>query len=122
MSDSTWATVQVGPAREKASLKISGSSPGTVSPASFSHSGRATIASRGSETPYTVFRSAEMCTRIVVSERWPMSVWPSMSLPAPARVSEPITRMLSGSPPLSGFFLTRCSISRPALMFPSSFL
>ena len=103
-------------------MNIAGSAPGTVSPASFSHSGRATIASRGSETPYTVFRSAEMCTRIVVSERSPMPVSPSMSLPAPARESEPITRMLSGSPSLSGCFLTRWSVSRPGLMFPSSLL
>ena len=44
-----------------------------------------------------------------------MPVSPSMSLPGPARESEPITRMLSGSPSLRRCFLTRWSSSRRRL-------
>ena len=65
--------------------------------------GARTIASRGRLTPYASFRSPEMCSRIVVSDRpgvsppmWP--VWPS-------RVSEPSSRMLSGL--LRGLLLHR---------------
>ena len=44
---------------------------------------------------------------IVVSDRSPPPVRLSMLLPSPSRVSEPITRMLSGSlGPVSTFFLS----------------
>jgi hypothetical protein len=61
-----------------------------------SFSGRSTIESRGMETAYARLRSADRCTRMVVSEPPPPSL--SMSQPSQSRESEPITRMSSGSP------------------------
>ena len=84
--------VQAGPPTAYAALNWV-SPPGTVFlPFLVVHSGRSTIASRGMLTPYARFRSAERCSRIVVSER------PGVSPPmlVPSRLSEPITSTLSG--------------------------
>ena len=81
----------------KALLKISRSPPGTVSPSGPSQSGRVTSASRGRLDAVDLLpvrrrrAPGSWCPSDAVSS-------PSMSLPRrPA--SEPITRMLSGSPP-----------------------
>ncbi len=81
------------------------------------------MASRGRLTPYARFRSAERCSRIVVSER------PGVSPPmfVPSRLSDPITSTFIGrlGPSTftgSGRSLPSCSPMETALMLPSSFL
>lgn len=84
-----------------------------------------TSESRGIDTRSTRSRSAEMWTRIVVSERWPSTL--SVVIPAwPSRVSEPITRMLTGTPLFgsvgsgvgsSGRSPRRCSTSADVMLF-----
>ena len=69
VSSSTVLIVHAGPPTAYAALNML-RPPGSVPlPSLRSHSGRWTIASRGRLTPYASFRSAERCSRIVVSER-----------------------------------------------------
>ena len=89
---STVLIVHAGPPTAYAALNWV-SPPGIVFlPFLVLQSGRSTIASRGMLTPYARFRSAERCSRIVVSER------PGVSPPmlVPSRLSEPITSTFIG--------------------------
>ncbi len=120
---STVLIVQAGPPTAYAALNWV-RPPGTMSlPFLVWHSGRSTMASRGMLTPYARSRSAERCSRIVVSER------PGVSPPmlVPSRLSEPITSTLSGffgpsTSTASGRSSPRASAIETALMLPSSFL
>ena len=109
VSCSTWCIVQAGPPTENASFHITSVRAGDrVRGRSSRHSGRSTRESRGMLTPYARCRSAERCSRIVVSDRLPPPVRLSMLLPGASRSSEPITRMLSGSlGPSTSFFSGR---------------
>jgi hypothetical protein len=57
--------------------------------------GMSTMRSRGMESSSTRSRSAEMCMRIVVSERMPPKYPPIASF-SPERSSEPMSSRLSG--------------------------
>ena len=88
--------VQLGPPAENASLNR----PVTVLVSPSLHDGRVTQESRGMLTASARDRSADTCSRIVVS-LWPLpdAVVPGSpkSLPCPVRVSVPMTRTLSAS-------------------------
>ena len=57
--------------------------------------GAGTIESRGTDTTVTCSRSAETCAMSVVSERAP-ELSEAPGTPSPSRLSEPMSRMLSG--------------------------
>jgi len=59
--------------------------------------GMSTRVSRGMETRSIRFRSAEMCTTIVVSDRMPSSSPPSRAF-SPSQTSEAISRWFSARP------------------------
>lgn len=67
-------------------------------PSSVRQLGISTIRSRGMDMAVALRRSAARCSRIVVSERCePPSSRPYLPLPAPERVSEPMSRMFFAS-------------------------
>ncbi len=69
LSCSTVRIEQAGPPVSKAQLNCI--SPGLLRvPSGFSQAGTETMTSRGTETAVAWFRSADRCSRIVVSERW----------------------------------------------------
>jgi hypothetical protein len=74
-----------------------------VSPPLVSQSGRSTSESRGIETANADFRSAERCTRIVVSEQL-HPAWPSILSPAPDRLyrfADALTRSITTNPEIA---------------------
>ncbi len=90
---STVSIAQAAPPVAKAELNWI-MPPGEVVPSSSSQSGRSTIESLGMLMRLARLRSAERCSRIVVSARRSWAPEPRSSLSLPAR-SAPITRMFS---------------------------
>ena len=90
---STARIVQAAPPNWNAQLNSS--NVGLIlAPSGLVHCGTCAIRSRGMLTAVALLRSADRCSRIVVSERWVPVSLPYFSLPAP-RLSEPISRMFS---------------------------
>ena len=80
--------------------------------------GAGTIESRGTDTIVTCSRSADTCAMTVVSERAP-ELSEAPGTPSPSRLSEPMSRMLSGPAAAVGR-VPRSSLTSRREMFPSS--
>ncbi len=80
--------------------------------------GALTIESRGTDTTVTCSRSADTCAMSVVSERAP-ELSEAPGTPSPSRLSEPMSRMLSGPAAAVGR-VPRSLLTSSREMFPSS--